>query len=605
MQDHRGPALLENRFKPQLILHSAHILHIAHFSENYYDIINKDPPPRSLEVLQYMHFLNWLPEYSVGIDELDRQHRDLIKWINQFHESMTRGQEKQETGFILASLSRYIETHFPGEEEFLQTIRYPLLEQHQDAHRNLSSQVTSFKKRYDRGQIIAPHEILEFLRNWITGHVSKEDGKYAEYLKSGENISGRLYIIWNPDLELGNSELDEENRRFCRFFNELHAACAMRIPGESIRSIFQSLLEFCRECFASEEQYLDEIMYPYYDSHKAEHDQLLGLAEGSQFQLESDDPDVMKSALHNLYDWIITHITGESARYIEYVTRRMVDKEAMFVTWNGDLSVKIEVMDKQHKKILQDINQIHELEGSDSRARALEAALTMIINDMKTHFFSEEDLMRKIKYPRAAIHKKHHDFMTAQMLDIQKNHILGRAADPEKLAILVRDWLFEHIEREDKKYSEFFRSHAVSHAKLFITWEPEYSVNNPAIDKEHKSLFHLLNQIYAAMNVESEWENVEKLLKNLAFDLKSHFAKEERMMQTVGFAGLPEHIKAHEKLTKQIMSLQVWGKSSRALTAVKDLRLMRGWLLDHIKYIDSKYSNHFAATQKIQVPVKS
>jgi hemerythrin len=42
-----------------------------------------------------------------------------------------------------------------------------------------------------------------------------------------------------------------------------------------------------------------------------------------------------------------------------------------------------------------------------------------------------------------------------------------------------------------------------------------------------------------------------------------------------------------------------------AMTVVNDLRLICGWLLDHIRYIDSKYARHFEATQKISMPVKS
>ncbi len=544
-----------------------------------------------------MLFINWIPEYNVGIDELDRQHRDLVKWINQFHEAMGKPREGDKAGIILSCLRDYVVMHFPAEEEFLKIIRYPHLEQHKKLHSAMASEVMELENRRKKKQRIPSTEVLELLRCWITDHVQNEDGKYSAYLKHASGFDERFYLIWNADLRLDGDRIDSAHEEMIRLFNRLHAALSLGDSESKIEAHLNDFFNFCQTIFADEEELMERIMYSHYEVHRADHESLLGRSYEIRFKLKSDSTRENAEGLKFLAEWIIEHIEGEAARYVNYVNQNNVSPETMFATWDRNYSIDIDEFDSQHKKLLKSINHIHDLDGSDNRARGVEHALNQLINDVKFHTFAEEDLMRKIKYPKADWHKKEHEKIIKNLLEIQKNHILGKAADPVKLANLLKNWLIDHIHSADKDYSKFFRKDAINLAKLFVSWDQSLSVGLADLDKQHKNIFHILNQLHAAMNIESERKNLSGHLENLASEIKQHFHAEEDLMTKIDYPHLEDHQKAHRKLIKQVKSLQIWTKQERAMTARKDLRLIKSWLIDHIKYIDMKYARFIARHQ--------
>jgi len=59
-----------------------------------------------------MIYFRWNEKYSVGIAEIDAQHRHLVKMVNDLYEAMYAGQGREALGKILSGLIRYTQTHF-------------------------------------------------------------------------------------------------------------------------------------------------------------------------------------------------------------------------------------------------------------------------------------------------------------------------------------------------------------------------------------------------------------------------------------------------------------------------------------------------------------
>jgi hemerythrin len=129
--------------------------------------------------------LGWKQAYSVGIEEIDRQHRLLLGIINQLQELRTPKAAEGEFFFgVLNSLVRYAEEHFRTEEELFVVSEYPALAPHQKAHVQFTADVFRLAHRLEEHNPRIREEIVEFLMSWFRSHVTGMDQEYKAHLQA-------------------------------------------------------------------------------------------------------------------------------------------------------------------------------------------------------------------------------------------------------------------------------------------------------------------------------------------------------------------------------------------------------------------------------------
>ena len=124
----------------------------------------------------------WTDAYSVGIPEIDHQHKGLIRLINDLHLAMLERRAKLGLSAILHSLVRYTEQHFQYEETMMKERKYSALAAHQQEHRDLTRQVKELQNRFDSGKLLITNEVMRFLKEWLTNHILQRDMAYAKEL---------------------------------------------------------------------------------------------------------------------------------------------------------------------------------------------------------------------------------------------------------------------------------------------------------------------------------------------------------------------------------------------------------------------------------------
>jgi hemerythrin len=129
-----------------------------------------------------MAFLHWTPELSIGIAEIDQQHKVLVEIINRLHETMKVGAPRPAVSRILAELSSYVAMHFSREETLMQHAGFPGLASHRADHENLTAQVTAFRERFAEGAVTLSLPLMRFLRDWLKEHILGADKEYGTYL---------------------------------------------------------------------------------------------------------------------------------------------------------------------------------------------------------------------------------------------------------------------------------------------------------------------------------------------------------------------------------------------------------------------------------------
>jgi hemerythrin len=106
----------------------------------------------------------------------------LVETLNDLHAAMMKGQAQTVTGPLLKKLVDYTRDHFSSEEYMMASVNYPGLAVHRIKHRDLTKQVEEFIGRFERGEIRINLELLNFLNDWLTTHIQKEDKEYSPWL---------------------------------------------------------------------------------------------------------------------------------------------------------------------------------------------------------------------------------------------------------------------------------------------------------------------------------------------------------------------------------------------------------------------------------------
>jgi len=131
----------------------------------------------------------------------------------------------------------------------------------------------------------------------------------------------------------------------------------------------------------------------------------------------------------------------------------------MSLVWSTDLEIGIPVIDSQHQRIVDYINQVEHAQQHHSQGELLEV-LDELVDYTLSHFAFEESLMEEAGYPFFKAHKKVHQLFTKRVAGFQERAKTGEDVTNELMHVL-KAWLVNHIKRDDKDYSDTVRTNMV------------------------------------------------------------------------------------------------------------------------------------------------
>ena len=148
----------------------------------------------------------------------------------------------------------------------------------------------------------------------------------------------------------------------------------------------------------------------------------------------------------------------DNSRYILiYVIKKFL-VNILLVRWSDRLSTGIRVFDEQHKKLVAILNDMHEALKSGKGREALADILRRLENYARTHFTSEEVIMRKYEFPGYLEHKREHEQFIAKVKEFRRRYEAGDLTLSFDVLKFLKDWLINHIMGTDKKYGPYLRS---------------------------------------------------------------------------------------------------------------------------------------------------
>ena len=126
-----------------------------------------------------------------------------------------------------------------------------------------------------------------------------------------------------------------------------------------------------------------------------------------------------------------------------------------FVQWSDRLSVGVDVIDEQHKKLVSIINKLYDAMKDRKGSGILTEVLSELIEYTKYHFTTEEALMKGNAYPNYQAHKSSHSQLVEKVMDLELDLKAGKIALSVQVFQFLKDWLVNHIQGEDKKYTPY------------------------------------------------------------------------------------------------------------------------------------------------------
>jgi hemerythrin len=130
-----------------------------------------------------MALLQWKEHYSVGVDAVDHEHKELIELINRLHDELMAKGEKPSISAFFGDLFTGISAHFALEERFMRERGYDQLSQHKADHERLLDEIRDIMDDFEDHEI-ASAELGARLDAWFSRHFETHDARLHKALGS-------------------------------------------------------------------------------------------------------------------------------------------------------------------------------------------------------------------------------------------------------------------------------------------------------------------------------------------------------------------------------------------------------------------------------------
>lgn len=137
-----------------------------------------------------MPLIEWKDHYSVGVEAVDHEHRELIDLINTLHMDLLAGGPEALISAFLGEIFRAISAHFALEERFMREHGYDQLAEHKHAHEQLLEEIREIMEGYEADPDAASRNLSKSLDAWFTDHFKTHDARLHHRLGAHDHEHG-------------------------------------------------------------------------------------------------------------------------------------------------------------------------------------------------------------------------------------------------------------------------------------------------------------------------------------------------------------------------------------------------------------------------------
>jgi len=130
--------------------------------------------------------VEWRENLAIGVKEIDDQHKELFKIVNDLFEACNKAKGKEEVGKVIDFLGDYVVKHFNNEEKLQQKHNYPDYASHKQKHELFIQEFIELKNQFEKegpsGLFVI--KVNKKVIDWLVQHIGKVDKALGLYLKN-------------------------------------------------------------------------------------------------------------------------------------------------------------------------------------------------------------------------------------------------------------------------------------------------------------------------------------------------------------------------------------------------------------------------------------
>jgi hemerythrin len=129
--------------------------------------------------------IQWTDDLATGVAEIDDQHKELYKRIDQLFRACDQSNGRLEIVKTIAFLEEYAETHFAAEEKIMKERCYPNCDVHKAQHEYFRNNLLTLKQQLEE-EGPGVHIIIftnQLIVDWLRNHIRKLDRAFGNYLQ--------------------------------------------------------------------------------------------------------------------------------------------------------------------------------------------------------------------------------------------------------------------------------------------------------------------------------------------------------------------------------------------------------------------------------------
>jgi hemerythrin len=129
--------------------------------------------------------LEFDPILLTGVDDIDRQHREVFARVGALLDAARNRRSKEEVLRMMEYLGEYAVEHFAAEEGEMQRTEYPRAEAHRLEHRQLVKELEVLRHELatEGPSVLFVIRVGNRVTEWLREHIYRTDKLLAEWLR--------------------------------------------------------------------------------------------------------------------------------------------------------------------------------------------------------------------------------------------------------------------------------------------------------------------------------------------------------------------------------------------------------------------------------------
>jgi hemerythrin len=121
------------------------------------------------------------------------------------------------------------------------------------------------------------------------------------------------------------------------------------------------------------------------------------------------------------------------------------------IEWNEDFAVSNPELDKNHRELIEDINDLYKQLGSDRHELTVIDFLGAVYAEARAHFIREEEIMLEHDYPAYEDHKAEHERFLERMGELVDEYQDDMQIEDGGMSLWLSHWFVNHFQVHDAR----------------------------------------------------------------------------------------------------------------------------------------------------------